>query len=256
MVRRRAICSPKGGVGKTTIACNLAAVSAHSGKKTLVIDLDPQGASTSYLLGSNESRVKATLTAFFEELLYRTVNPQGLPACIHRTPFEGLDLIPSHPDLESLAEKLESRRKMDALKEALSALPDYDEVYIDTPPALNFYTRAALIAANGCLVPFDCDHLSRQSLYRLLDFVREVKANQNADLALEGIVVNQFQVAANLPRQIVNELIAEGLPVLHNWLSSSIRIRESRAKALPMVYLEPRHKLTLQFAALYGELDR
>jgi len=255
MVRRRAICSPKGGVGKTTIACNLAAVSAHSGKKTLVIDLDPQGASTSYLLGSEENRLNVTLTAFFEEILYRTLNPKGLPACIHRTPFAGLDLIPSHPDLEYLAEILESRHKLDALKAALRALSDYDEVYIDTPPALNFYTRAALIAADGCLVPFDCDHLSRRGLYRLLNFVREVQANHNADLVLEGIIVNQFQVAAKLPKRIVCELIEEGLPVFHSLLSSSIRIRESRERALPMVYLEPRHNVTLQFMALYGELN-
>jgi chromosome partitioning protein len=72
---------------------------------------------------------------------------------------------------------------------------------------------------------------------------------------LEGIVVNQFQVTAKLPKRIVSELLEEGLPVLDTYLSSSIKIRESRQQSLPMVHLDPRHKLTMQFEALYRELN-
>jgi cellulose biosynthesis protein BcsQ len=78
---------------------------------------------------------------------------------------------------------------------------DYDRIYIDTPPALNFYTRSALIAAQGCLIPFDCDDFSRRALYTLLENVQEIQSDHNADLKVEGIVVNQFQPRANLPQR-------------------------------------------------------
>ncbi len=252
---RRAIFNQKGGVGKTSITCNLAAMSAHNDRRTLVIDLDPQGNSTQYLLGSTEQACETTLVDYYEEQLYRTINPGGLEACIHKSAFRRLDLIPSHPDLEYLAEKLESRHKMYKLKEALDSISDYDDIYIDTPPALNFFTRSALIAAKGCLIPFDCDYFSRRTLRVLLDIINEVRHDHNPGLELEGIVVNQFQVTANLPKKIVSELLEEGLPVLPTYLSSSIKIRESREKALPLVYLDPRHKLTMQFQALYQELN-
>ena len=154
-------------MGKTTIACNLAAISAHNARRTLVIDLDPQGNSTQYVFGTTVKEGKATLVNYYEEQLYRTIDPRGLTACVHKTAFKGLDLIPSHPELEYLADKLEARHKMYKLNEALDSLSGYDCVYIDTPPALNFYTRSALIAANACLIPFDCDYFSRQALYVL-----------------------------------------------------------------------------------------
>ena len=141
--------------------------------------------------------------------------------------------------------------------EALQQLAaGYDRIYIDTPPALNFYTRSALIGARGCLIPFDCDDFSRKALYTLLENVQEIQADHNPDLVVEGIVVNQFQARANLPQRIVDELIAEGLPVLTPYLPSSIRVRESHEQSLPMIYLDPGHKLTQAFVALHAALPR
>ena len=151
--------------------------------------------------------------------------------------------------------KLETRYKMFKLREALEQLGDhYDEIWIDTPPALNFYTRSALIAADRCLIPFDCDAFSRQALYNLMASVEEIRADHNAELAVEGIVVNQFQPRASLPARLVAELKAEGLPVLDPPLSSSVKIRESHDAAKPMIHLDPRHKLSLEFVALYEKL--
>ncbi|HMW31564.1 MAG TPA: ParA family protein, partial [Plasticicumulans sp.] len=95
---------------------------------------------------------------------------------------------------------------------------------------------------------------SRRALYLLLDNVREMQADHNRGLQVEGIVVNQFQSQARLPRQLVEELRAEGLPVLDAFLSTSVKIRESHERALPMLHLDPRHKLTQEFEALYGLL--
>ncbi|MCW8906924.1 MAG: ParA family protein [Sedimenticola sp.] len=252
----RVVFNQKGGVGKSTITCNLAAISAARGRRTLVIDLDPQGNSTRYLLGPRAEELDSTLVDFFKEILSYSYKPKGAAGYIHETPFDNLHLMPAHPDLEEQQGKLESRYKMFKLRDALESLEGYDALYIDTPPALNFFTRSALIAADRCLIPFDCDDFSRQALYTLLANVREIQEDHNNQLKVEGIVVNQFQSRARLPREIVNELIMEELPILKSYLSPSIRIRESHQHARPMIHFDPRHKLTTEFEALYDTLSQ
>ena len=120
---------------------------------------------------------------------------------------------------------------------------------------MNFYTRSALIAAQGCLIPFDCDDFSRRALYSLMGSVQEIQADHNPDLVVTGIVVNQFQPRANLPQRLVQELIDEGLPVLQPYLSASVKIKESHEQALPMIHLDARHKLSLEYLALHAALQ-
>jgi chromosome partitioning protein len=252
---RHVVFNQKGGVGKSTITCNLAAVSAHQGLRTLVVDLDPQGNSTRYLLGEAAEEPLAHLAELFEQTLKFLARPKSTSDFIYETPFEHLHLMPSSPALEELQGKLESRHKIYKLREALDEIADdYDRIYIDTPPALNFYTRSALIAAEGCLIPFDCDDFSRRALYALLENVQEIQSDHNPGLQVQGIVVNQFQPRANLPQRLVQELIDEGLPVLQPYLSASVKIRESHELARPMIHLDPRHKLTLEFVALHDAL--
>lgn len=252
---RRVVFNQKGGVGKSTITSNLAAIAAASGRRVLVIDLDRQGNTSRYLMGEAVDEGAAGSAAFFESTLKFSVRAPAATEFVTETPWENLHLMPASAELDELHGKLESRYKIYKLRDALLPLADdYDEIWIDTPPALNFYTRSALIAAQGCLIPFDCDDFSRRALYGLLEAVEEIRADHAPELSVEGIVVNQFQARASLPRRVVQELLDEGLPVLEPYLCSSVKVKESHELSRPMIHLDPRHKLTQELVALYESL--
>ena len=251
---RRVVFNQKGGVGKSSIASNLAAISAHKGLKTLLVDLDSQCNSTQYILGKKAGQTHNDVGVFFSQLLSFKLRPQKLQTFIHKSPFPNLDIIPSSPMLGEIQGQLEAKHKIYKLRDALAALDRYDAVYIDTPPAYNFYTMSALISAHACLIPFDCDEFSRQALYSLMENVEEICQDHNSRLKIEGIVVNQFQPRASLPVRVVKELKEEGLPILNSYISSSVKMRESHDQSLPLILSAPKHKLTAEFLALFDEL--
>ena len=251
---RRVVFNQKGGVGKSSITANLAAISASKGIKTLLVDLDPQCNSSHYLLGEGVNDVASDIMDFFTQTLEFRLKAAEFSDYITPTPHSNLYLVASNPRLGDLHAKLEAKHKIYKLSEALAELDDFAAIYIDTPPAFNFYTLSALVAAQGCLIPFDCDEFSRQALYALLENVQEVQVDHNPGLIVEGIVVNQYQPRANLSRQIVDSLREDQLPVLNRLVSSSIKMKESHNESLPLIYFAPKHKLTREFLALFDEL--
>lgn len=256
---RRVVFNQKGGVGKSSITVNLAAISASRGQRTLVIDLDPQCNATQYLTshgsGVANEELKPNIGGFFAQMLQFKLKEKGLEDFVHATRFDNLFVVPSNPELMEIEHLLEAKHKIYKLASALKALESrFDAIYVDTPPAFNFYTLSALIACNSCIIPFDCDAFSRRALYTLLENVAETRSDHNSELEVEGIVVNQFQPRATLPVKLVDELRAEGLPILKTPLSSSVVMRESHEKAMPLVFLSPKHKLTEEFQSLYDEL--
>ena len=127
---RRVVFNQKGGVGKSTITCNLAAIAAARGRRTLVVDLDPQANSSHYLLGGAADGDGPTIADFFDDMLSFKFNPPGPDHFARPTPFVNLFVMPSHGRLEELGPKLESRYKMFKLREALESMRGYDEIFI------------------------------------------------------------------------------------------------------------------------------
>jgi chromosome partitioning protein len=252
---RWTVFNQKGGVGKSTIVCNLAAVSSRGGRRTLVVDLDPQANSSHYLLGADVEAAHPNLVQFFEGTLGFKLFHEGAKAFIHHTRFEDLHVMPADVGLEELQAKLEAKYKIYKLRDALDALDGYDEIFLDTPPAFSFYTLSALIAADRCLIPFDCDDFSRRALYGLLESVDEVREDHNSKLRVGGVIVNQFQARARLPQRLVDELRSEGLPVLEPYIASSVKVRESHQAARPLPYMSRSHKLTGQFERLFTTIQ-
>ncbi|MDD3762516.1 MAG: ParA family protein [Nevskiales bacterium] len=250
----RVVFNQKGGVGKTTIVCNLAAIAAARGLRTLVIDLDTQGNATQYLMGGSATPPDRTIGDFFDSTLSFSLSPAPFVTYASNTPFENLDIVAADPRLDELVVKLEAKQKIYKFRDALRKLRGYDAVFIDTPPALNFYSRSALIGADKVLIPFDCDEFARQALYTLLDNVAEIRADHNEDLDVEGIVVNQFQSRSKLPTRLIEELRAEGRPLFEQTLSSSVKIKESHENHTPLVYLDRAHRTTREYLSLFDAL--
>ena len=277
-MRTRVVFNQKGGVGKSSIAVNLAAISAHQGLRTLLIDLDPQANSSQYVLGddatysSDKPALEPNIENYFEDVLGNQQSkgllgnaigsilksrPKGLESYVHQSPFKHLDVIPASPTLGALAHALESKHKIYKLRDALQQLSGhYDRVFIDTPPAFNFFTLSALIAANRVLIPFDCDVFSKRALQTLIENVIETQDDHNDGLEIEGIIVNQFQAQAKLPREVVQQLKDEGLPVLDSMLPPSIVMKESHQKNQPLIHLATDHKLTQAYQSLFNEIEQ
>ena len=250
---RRSVFNQKGGVGKTSVACNIAAAFAKAGRKVLVVDLDAQANSTRYLLGDAAPSVTKTVADFFASTLNFNLFRESLKDTIYPTNYDQLYIIPAEESLTELQPKLEGRYKIFKLAEAVAhtvELMGFDEVIFDTPPALNFYSMSSLIASDRVLVPFDCDQFSADALTQVVQRVEEVRQDHQENLVVEGVVINQFQAQARLPMETITKLQAAGYHVLKPFLSSSVVMRESHSAGIPLPYFRPKHKLTLEFEAL------
>lgn len=254
---KRAIFNQKGGVGKTSITCNLAASFAKLGRKVLVVDLDSQANSSKYLMGNRMDQVKGTVADFFASTLSFRLFSESLMDTIYESEHQGLFVIPASEQLKELQPKLEGRYKIFKLSEAIDVAKDklgFDDILFDTPPALNFYSMSSLLAADRVLIPFDCDAFSEDAVEQVMIAVNEVANDHRPDLAVEGVIVNHYQNQAKLHKTTIERLRTKGLPILEPYLTTSVVMRESHSAGTPLPFFKPSHKLSQEFLALARSL--
>ena len=235
-----AIANQKGGVGKTTTSINLAAALAEAGKKILIVDLDPQGNSSTGLGIQPDRREFTTF-----ELLLEDVNINDV---VMKTEVDNLSIIPANTDLSSADIELFSNENRvfmlrDALRKEKLGRFEFDFILIDCPPSLNLLTVNAMVAADSVLIPLQSEFFALEGLSQLMLTIREVRATANKDLRIEGIVLTMFDRRNNLSL-LVEEDARENLGdlVYKSIIPRNVRVSEAPSYSLPVLSYDPTSK--------------
>lgn len=195
-----AIANQKGGVGKTTSSVNLGASLATLGKKVLLLDIDPQGNTTSGI-GIN----KADVTYCIYDVLINDISPADV---VLKTNIEGLSIIPATIQLAGAEiELVPTISREIRLKRALQIIKDqYDYILIDCPPSLGILTINSLTAADSVLIPIQCEYYALEGLSQLLNTIRLVQKHLNTNLLIEGVLLTMLDARTNLGIQVIEEV--------------------------------------------------
>lgn len=236
MGRIISVANQKGGVGKTTTAINLAAALAEAGKKVLIIDMDPQGNTTSGLGVDKDALEKSVY-----DLLINSLN---IKECmIQERLFPTLSIIGSNVNLSGAEiDLIGIDRKEFILKDALAQVKEeYDFIIIDCPPSLNMLTVNALSASDSVLVPIQCEYYALEGLSQLMHTINLVKTRLNSNLEIEGIVFTMFDSRTNLSLQVV-ENVKDNLNqrIYKTIIPRNVRLAEAPSHGLPINLYDPR----------------
>ena len=257
MERTIAVANQKGGVGKTTTAINLSACLAELGKKILVIDLDPQGNTTSGFGIEKENQEKIVY-----EILIGECSAED---AILKNVVENLDLIPSNVNLSGAEiELIGIDRKEFILREQLASVQEqYDFAIIDCPPSLNMLTVNAMTTANSVLVPIQCEYYALEGLSQLIYTINLVRERLNPDLKLEGVVFTMYDARTNLSLQVV-ENVKNNLHqnIYKTIIPRNVRLAEAPSHGMPINQYDPKsagaesYRLLAEEVIRYGEANQ
>ncbi len=239
-----AIANQKGGVGKTTTTVNLSSAVAETNKRVLLVDLDPQGNSTS-AFGLSKRQI--------EHSVYDVILGEGnVKDIIVHTDYK-VDIIPSNVQLSGAGIELVSMPSREArLREGLACvLDDYDYVFIDCPPALDLLTLNGLCACDTILVPIQCEFFALEGLTELMGTIRNVKKTFNPYIEIEGVLLTMYDGRLNLTLQVVHEVKKFfNEKVYKSTIPRNVRLSEAPSFGAPVNYYDPISK----GAAAYREL--
>ena len=250
-----AIFNQKGGVGKTTTNINLAACLAIKGKKVLVLDIDPQGNTTSGL-GISKRGLENTM---YEVLITVSYDPKN---AVRHTVVEGLDIIPASVELagaEVEMVQLEGREKR--LKRALDTIRDgYDYIFIDCPPSLGLLTINSLTAVDSVLIPIQCEFYALEGVSQLMSTIELVRKSMNKNLEIQGVILSMFDGRTNLSIQVVEEVKRYFKQKVYTTvIPRNVRLAEAPSYGLPIMEYDPRSngaRAYMEFAEEFLALER
>ncbi len=233
MARVIAIANQKGGVGKTTTAVNLGASLAASEQRTLIIDSDPQGNTTS-ALGFPKDPARRTL--------YQTlILDEPIERIVINAKVDGLDLIPSDKNLVGASVELVGMENREyRLREAIRIFKEkYAYVLIDCPPSLDLLTLNALAASDSVLVPIQCEYLALEGVSELLDTLMRLRRTINPSLAIEGILLTMYDDRTTLSKQVAADLRSFfGTQVFESVIPRNVRLAEAPSHGMPVLFYD------------------